>query len=270
MNIIKVNPKNIRLDKKSIKLRQNIVQALEKYKRGHIGPAFSCLEIIRVIFDKYLNKKNKDNDFLLSKGHGCLALYSILYENKIINKKTLLSFTGPDSILGGHPEHFVPMVKFSTGSLGHGLSVGAGMSIADKISKSNKKVFVLLGDGEINEGSIWEAAMFISKHKLHNLIALIDYNKMQSYGKVKDITSLEPLKKKWESFQFNVIDINGHDLKEIDRSLSKAIKLKSKPTVIICNTIKGKGVKKIENIPEWHYKSNLTNKEINHLKNNLI
>ena len=270
MNIIKVKPKDIRLDKKSIKLRQNIILALEKYRRGHIGPAFSCLEIMRIIFDNYLIKKERLNDFILSKGHGCLALYSILYENKKIDKKTLLSFTGIDSILGGHPESFVPTVKFSTGSLGHGLSVGAGMSTADNILKNNKKVFVLLGDGEINEGSVWEAAMFIAKHKLNNLITLIDYNKMQSYGKVKDITGLEPLKKKWESFQFNVLSINGHDLKEIKHSLNKAIKLKSKPTVIICNTIKGKGVKKIENVPEWHYKSNLTDEEINHLKNNLI
>ena len=270
MNIKKVNPKNIKLDKKSIKLRLNIVNALEKYRRGHIGPAFSCLEITRVIFNKHLKKKNNQNEFILSKGHGCLALYSVLFDKKKISKKTLLSFTGINSILGGHPEHFVPMINFSTGSLGHGLSVGAGMCVADKILKKNKKVFVLLGDGEINEGSIWEAAMFIAKHKLINLITLIDYNKMQSYGRIEDITLLEPLRKKWESFGFNVLEINGHNLKEINKSISKAFKTKSKPSVIICNTIKGKGIKKIENVPEWHYKSKLTDEEIEFLKKSLL
>ncbi len=269
MNTKKVNPKNIKLDQKSIKLRLNIVNALEKYRRGHIGPAFSCLEIIRVIFNKHIKEKKNQNEFLLSKGHGCLALYSVLFDINKISKKTLLSFTGINSILGGHPEHFVPLVNFSTGSLGHGLSVAAGMCAGDKILKINKKVFVLLGDGEINEGSVWEAALFISKHKLNNLITLIDYNKMQSYGKIKDITVLEPLKRKWESFGFNVSEINGHSINEIDRSINKAIKKKAKPTVIICNTIKGKGISKIENSPEWHYKSKLTDKELEYLKKNL-
>ena len=266
MNIIR-KAKNIKLDKKSIQLRLNVLEALKKYKRGHIGAAFSCIDIIRVIYDKYLfSNKKKINDFILSKGHGCLALYSVLFDKGIISKNTLRSFTGSESILGGHPEHFVPTINFSTGSLGHGFAFAAGMSIADKIKKDKKKIFVLLGDGEVNEGSIWETALSVNKHKLTNLITLIDYNKMQSYGPMKEVINLHPLKKKWDSFGFKVLEVNGHSIKELKKSINFSIKYKVKPIIIICHTIKGKGLKTTENNPTWHYKSNLEKNEISQME----
>ena len=262
-----IKAKKIRLDKKSIKLRLHVIEALKKYKRGHIGAAFSCIDIIRVIYDKYLfSKKKKIGDFVLSKGHGCLALYSVLYDKGIISKNTLTSFTGSNSILGGHPEHFVPTINFSTGSLGHGFAFAAGMSVADKIRSINKKIFVLLGDGEINEGSIWETALSVKKHNLKNLITLVDYNKMQSYGSMKEVINLHPLKKKWESFGFKVLEINGHSINEIKKSINFAVKHKTKPIVIICHTVKGKGLKTAENNPAWHYKSNLETEELNQME----
>ena len=261
--------KTEKLDKKSIQLRLNILTAVERFKRGHIGGAFSSIEIIRVIYDYFMKLKNKDynpsssNQFILSKGHGCLSLYSVLYDKKIISLRTLKSFTGLDSILGGHPEHIIPSVNVSTGSLGHGFSIAAGISLANKIKK-NKSLytFVLLGDGELNEGSIWECCLSIKKNNLTNLITLVDYNKMQSYGTTKEVMHLEPLGAKWKAFGFNVMEINGHNLNQIKKTISNAKKNKKNPTVIICHTVKGKGLSVAENNATWHYKSNFTEEEI--------
>ena len=247
-----------------LSLEKNIIDVFLKSKKGHLGSAFSSIELISVIYDFFVKKKSKNN-FVLSKGHGCLALYSVLYEKKIISKKTLLSFCEFNSILGGHPEHFIPSIPFSTGSLGHGFSISAGISLANRI-KNNNKTFVLIGDGEINEGSIWEAFLSINKHRLNNLITLLDYNKMQSYGFNKDILKLEPLRKKFESFGFKVLEIDGHSRKDIYLSLKKAMNYKLKPTILICHTIKGKRVKFMENNPSWHYKSKINNEELKKLQ----
>jgi len=267
--------KDILLDERSKQLRKSVIQCIEAGGRGHIGPALSLIEIIRVLYDDFLiydskNTKLKSRDrFILSKGHGCLALYAVLADKEFFSKKELKIACEPLSILGGHPEIKVPGVEASTGALGHGLPIGVGMAIAAKIKKEDHKVVVIIGDGETDEGSIWESAMSASKHKLSNLIVLLDYNKIQSYGFVKDVLDLEPLKQKWESFGFFVKEINGHDTIQIKNTLKEVSDIEGKPKIIICHTIKGKGVSFAENDPHWHHKNNLGKKELEQLYNSL-
>ena len=201
--------KTIKLDKKSLVIRKLILKSIEKSKRGHIGSAFSIIEILRVLYDDILkinvNNLNytKRHKFILSKGHGCLGLYAILYLKKIITLDELNSFCEFGSILGGHPEHYkTPGVEVSTGSLGHGLSIGFGMALASKIDKINNKIYVLLGDGELQEGSIWETALSAGSKKTDNLKIIIDYNKVQTFDYVKNVVNIEPLVDKWRSFWF--------------------------------------------------------------------
>ena len=224
------NPLKIKLDKRSKYLRSLVVRSLLGGGRGHMGSAMSLIEILRVLYDDIINfksfqPKKKDRDrVILSKGHGCLALYAVLADKGFFKKSELDKTSKFDSILGGHPESLkVKGVEASTGALGHGLSIGVGMAIAAKIKKQKHKIFVILGDGEINEGSIWEAALSASKHKLNNLKILLDYNKIQSYGLVKEVLNLEPLKDKWKSFGFDVSDVNGHDIKQLKKNLTKFI-----------------------------------------------
>jgi transketolase len=253
--------KQIKLDKKSIDLRKLILLCLKSEKRGHVGSSMSLVEIIRVLYKKFI-KKNKSK-FILSKGHGCLALYAVLFDNGFIKKKDLLSIGQFNSNLGGHPEHDkVNGVEISTGALGHGLPIAVGMAIASKIKKDKKHFFVVCGDGEINEGSIWEALLSASKHKLDNLTLLIDYNKLQSYGKTNEILDLEPLTDKFKSFNFKTFNVNGHDINEIESTLDRTLKTKKKPSVIICHTVKGKGISVAEGNPGWHHRSFLGNDDL--------
>ena len=195
----------IELDKRSVILRRHIIRCLVGGGRGHFGSAMSLVEILRVLYDNILNfnpKKTKlqsRDRIILSKGHGCLALYAILADKKFIDLKSLDNTSKFDSNLGGHPEHKVRGIEASTGSLGHGLPIGLGMALAAKINKKKHKTFVIVGDGEINEGSTWEAALSASKHKLDNLKIILDYNKIQSYGFTKEVLNLEPLKDKWKA-----------------------------------------------------------------------
>lgn len=258
----------IKLDKKSIYLRKLILTCLKHEKRGHVGSAMSLVEILRVLYSKYVFQ-NKSK-FILSKGHGCLALYAVLFDKGYISKKDLESVGKFDSILGGHPEHDkIKGVEISTGALGHGLPIAVGMAIANKIKKQKLKYYVVCGDGEINEGSIWEALLSASKHKLDNLIFLIDYNKLQSYGRTKDILDLEPLTDKLKSFNLKVFNINGHSVKEIDKTINKCNKIKNKPSAIICHTVKGKGIKVAESNPYWHHKSMLSEKDLKDIERSL-
>jgi len=263
------------LDEKSKKLRRMIVQAVVSGGRGHIGPAGSLVELLRVIYDKWLrfdvdNPKWTGRDrFILSKGHGCLALYTVLADKGFISHGELETFCRSDSILGGHPEIKIPGVEASTGSLGHGLSIGVGMALAAKISDSSYRVGVVVGDGEINEGAVWEAAMSANKHKLSNLVVFIDYNKMQSYGSTSDVLDLEPLKSKWESFGFETVEIDGHDISALE-SLMEVLPLhKSRPSTVICHTVKGKGFGIASGNPDWHHKSRLSSAEVQDLTRDL-
>lgn len=258
---------NSPLDERSNFLRSLVVRALQGGSRGHIGSSMSLIEILRVLFDDILKFKSSDPSWedrdrlILSKGHGCLALYALLADKKFFNFSELDKFCHNDGMLGGHPErNKIPGVEASTGALGHGLSIGVGMATALKIRKKGSKVFVIVGDGEINEGSVWEAAMCAGNHNLENLVVMIDYNKIQSYGFTEEVADLEPLVDKWKAFNFNVTEVDGHNIEEIKSVLEK--KPSKKPLAVICHTVKGKGIGFAENDPKWHHKSNLEDSDI--------
>jgi transketolase len=257
------------MDQRSKDLRKLIVQALEGGGRGHLGSSMSLVEVLRVLFDSYLRYKsdqpkwNERDRFILSKGHGCLALYALLADKGFFDADELLTFCKLDSRLGGHPErNKLPGIEASTGALGHGLSMGVGVALAAKIRKQDYRVVVAMGDGEINEGSVWEAAMSAAKHQLSNLTIMIDYNKLQSYGLTKEVLDLEPLTDKWASFGFAVEEVDGHDVDALENLMQRLPLNNDKPTAIICHTIKSKGFPFAEGKPEWHHKSGLKPEDI--------
>ncbi len=275
-NIMEQEALNIGLDERSRYLRKMVIKTLDSGKRAHIGSAMSIMELVRVVYDDFLhyeiaNLKDLNRDrFILSKGHGCLAQYVVLADKGFFDEKELLSFCHEDSILGGHPEYGkIPGVEASTGSLGHGMSIGVGMALAAKLQNRKSRVIIILGDGETNEGSVWEAAMSAAKHKLSNLTVIIDYNKIQSYGFISEVVDSAPMAEKWESFGFAVEEINGHDIAAILNSFSQLPLNIQKPTALICHTIKGKGFSFAENNPSWHHKSNLSDTEIQNLYNSI-
>lgn len=259
----------IHLDNRSKELRRLVVKMIEVDRRGHIGPAFSLIEILRVLYDSLLRFDpanamwpNRDR-LILSKGHGCLALYALLADKGFISKDELSTFCKPDSRLGGHPEiRKIPGVEATTGALGHGLPMGVGMALAGKICGQQHRVVVIVGDGEINEGSVWEAAMSATKHKLANLAVLIDHNKFQSYGPTHEVLDLAPMADKWRSFGFAVEEVDGHNIDALDCLFKKLPLAADMPTAIICHTIKGKGLSFAEGNPEWHHKSGISSEEI--------
>ena len=253
------------LDERSRYLRRLVVRALDGGGRGHVGSSMSLIEILRVLYDDVLRfrpsePKWPDRDrMILSKGHGCLALYVMLVDKGFIGAEALDTFCRHDSILGGHPEAGkIPGVEASTGALGHGLSVGLGMALAVRAQKRDSRVFVVMGDGEINEGSVWEAALCAGKHKLTNLTAVIDYNKIQSAGPTREIQDLEPLLDKWRAFNFAAVDVDGHDVEALRRVFDSLPLASDRPSAIICHTVKGKGIPFAENDPNWHHKAKLS------------
>jgi transketolase len=257
------------MDQRSKHLRRLIVEGLDGGGRGHLGSSMSLVEILRTLYDSFLHFKSDNSNWenrdrlILSKGHGCLALYAILADKGFIEREELKSFCKATARIGGHPERGkIPGVEASTGALGHGLPMGVGMAIAAKLRKQDHRVVVICGDGEINEGSVWEAAMSASKHKLSNLNVFIDYNKLQSYGLTKEVLDLEPLADKWKSFGFEVVEVDGHDVIALEAVLKKLPINKDKPTTIICHTIKSKGFPYAEGRAEWHHKSNMKPEEI--------
>lgn len=263
---------NTRLDNRSIEYRKEILRIVDHARRGHLGSAFSIVEILRVLYEEVL-RINPDNPlwadrdrFILSKGHGCLALYVALAEKGFFPKVELYRFCESDAMLGGHPQYGkIPGIEASTGSLGHGFSIGIGIALNGKIDRKNYRTFVLLGDGECNEGSVWEAAMCASKHKLNRLTVLVDYNKMQCFGNTCDVLELEPFADKWSSFGFAVKEVDGHDVKALRNILLDTKLDESKPDVIICHTIKGKGISSIEGNASWHHKSKIPDSEMQKL-----
>jgi transketolase len=241
------------------KLIYRIVEVSSKAGEGHIPSALSILDIVWVIYNNFINinlikKNSRERDiFILSKGHGCLAQYVILEEKKIFSKKLLDSFCRYNSKFGGHPDaNKIKGVECSTGSLGHGFPFAAGMAYGNKLLKINSKIITVIGDGESNEGSIWETCLIASHHNLNNLICIIDKNKSTDRA-----LNIDSLVKKFDSFGWESFEINGHSHNEI----IKALKIKStKPIAIVANTVKGKGIKFMENNPEWHHKN--VNKEL--------
>lgn len=259
------------LDERSKNLRKLAIRCLRGGQRGHIGSTMSLIEIMRVLYDDVAKHGTKDNQgrdrIILSKGHGCIAQYVLLADKGYIQIEELDKFCRKDGILGGHPSHKVPGIECDTGALGHGLSIGIGMALAAKIRKQSHRIFVIMGDGEINEGSVWEAAMCASKHKLDNLTVIIDYNKIQSAGFVKDIQPLEPLAAKWQAFGFITREGDGHD---IDILKTMILWPSDMPKCIIAHTIKGKGVSFAENEPAWHHKSNITEEQFQQMEECLV
>jgi len=249
-------------------IRKSIIRMCYHAGEGHIAPSFSCVELLVALYFKILkldinnlNDENRDR-FILSKGHAALVLYATLAEKGIINKNILNTFCQKDSILGAHPEaHLVPGVEFSSGSLGHGLSFGAGLALAGKMDKKIYRTFVLLSDGECQEGSLWEAIIFASAHKLDNLIAVVDYNKLQSLGRIENILPLEPFKDKWQAFGWSVKEVDGHNIHQVMGALESIPFTKGKPNVLIAHTTKGKGVSFMESCPIWHSRVPSTKEE---------
>lgn len=260
------------LDARSRHLRRLVLDTLMTAGRGHPGPALSLVEILRVLYDEVMRIRPRQADwperdrFILSKGHGCLALYAILADKGFFPVELLATFCGQDSALGGHPERgSVPGVEASTGALGHGLSIGVGQALGVRLRGLPSRVFVLMGDGEINEGSVWEAAMSAAKHRLGNLMAIIDYNKIQSYGATQEVMPLEPLADKWRSFGFAVREADGHDLDALRQAF--AAPPDDQPTVVICHTVKGKGIPIAEGNLDWHHKNRLKPEEVAAIRN---
>lgn len=256
------------LDERSKYLRKLVVRALEGGERGHVGSSMSLIEIMRVLYDDILRYRPNEPQWpdrdrmILSKGHGCIALYVILADKGFMPLETLDTFCRRDSILGGHPEAGkVPGVEASTGALGHGLSIGVGMALAVRMQKRDSRVVVVMGDGEIDEGSVWEAALCAGKHRLSNLTAVIDYNKVQSAGPTCEILDLEPLADKWRAFNFATVEVDGHDVEALRGIFHRLPLAQDRPTAIICHTVKGKGIAFAENDANWHHKSKI-NKDV--------
>ncbi len=263
------------MDKRSRELRLQVLHVLEKSRRGHIGAALSVIEVLRVLYDDILRYNPSDPDcpdrdrFILSKGHACIALYVLLADKGFFPQEELATFCDFESRLGGHPEHVLPGVEASTGALGHGLSIGVGMALAARMDSKDWRTFVLVGDGECNEGSVWEAAMSAGKHELDNLVVMADRNCMQCYGATSEVQVLEPFAEKWQSFGFSVRECNGHDAAAIGQNLKEAPFEVGKPSMLICKTHKGMGFSTTVDNPDWHHKSRLTDEDLRGLREQL-
>ncbi|MBU0478500.1 transketolase [bacterium] len=242
-------------------IRVDVLKMIYKAKSAHIGASFSMADILAVLYGGIMkvnpsDPKWEDRDrYVQSKGHAAAGLYAALAEKGFFPRDWLETYYQDGGHLMGHVWHKVPGVDVSSGALGHGLSIACGMAINGKYKKKQYRVFVMLSDGECDEGSVWEAIMFAPQHKLDNLVAIVDYNKLQALGTVKDVLDLAPLADKWRAFNWSVKEVDGHNYKEIDDALSSAPFEQGKPSCIIANTVKGKGVSYMENKVEWHYKS---------------
>lgn len=247
------------LQKMATNVRLDIVEEIYSAKSGHPGGSLSCADILTVLYFQIMNvdvnnPQWEDRDrFVLSKGHAAPALYAVLAEKGFFDKAKLTTLRQVGSILQGHPDmHTTPGVDMSTGSLGQGISAANGMAIAAKIYNKDYRVYTILGDGELEEGEVWEAAMTAAHYKLDNLTAFVDSNHLQIDGNVEDVMSPAPIDQKFKAFGWNVTKIDGHNYQEIIEAIEKAKQFKGKPTVIVAETIKGKGVSFMENKAGWH------------------
>jgi transketolase len=257
----KMNNSILALKIKAAQLRLELIDMLYKAQSGHPGGSLSEIEILVALYYRLMNidpenpcRYDRDR-FILSKGHAAPGLYAVLADRGFFPREQLDNLRQAGSILQGHPcMAKTPGIDFSSGSLGQGLSVGAGIALAMKMRRISSHVYVLLGDGELNEGQVWEAAMFAAKMKLDNLTAIIDYNKVQLDGAIEEIMPLGSLVKKWDAFNWNALETSGHNMEEVLASLSAARSHLGEPSVVIANTVKGKGVSFMENKHQWHGK----------------
>ena len=253
---------NIQLTKKAIEVRKDIITAVHSAKSGHPGGSLSAADILTYLYFEEMNidpekpgMPERDR-FVLSKGHAAPALYSVLAERGYFDRELLKTLRHTGSILQGHPDmKHIPGVDMSAGSLGQGLSAACGMALAGKLDNAAYRVYAMLGDGELQEGQIWEAAMFAGHRRLDNLTVIVDNNGLQIDGNITDVCSPYPIDKKFEAFNFNVININGHDFDEIREAFAAAENCKGMPTAIIAHTIKGRGVSFMEGQASWHGKA---------------
>ncbi|MFN8671926.1 MAG: transketolase [Candidatus Sericytochromatia bacterium] len=247
------------LQKEALQIRRDIIQMIYDANSGHPGGSLSIADLISVLYFNELNHDPLNPDwedrdrFILSKGHACPALYSAMARTGYFPYEELKTLRKIDSRIQGHPEvRKLPGIEASTGSLGQGLSIGAGLALGAKMQGKNFRTYVITGDGELDEGQVWEAALFCGNKKIDNLVAIVDSNKQQLDGWISEIAPLEPLAEKWASFGWEVLEIDGNNITEILSAFQKAKEIKGKPTVIIANTIKGKGVSFMENNLEFH------------------
>ena len=246
------------LQKIAVKVRMGIIEGVHSAKAGHPGGSLSCTDILTYLYFEKMNinpaapHMPERDRFVLSKGHAAPALYSVLAHRGFFDTEMLTTLRQIGSILQGHPDmKHIPGVDMSSGSLGQGISCAVGMALSAKHFNKNYKVYSVLGDGEIEEGQVWEAAMFAANKKLSNLTIFVDYNNLQIDGTIEEVNSPYPIDKKFEAFNWHVITINGHDFEQIENALNEAEKI-DKPVCIIANTIKGKGVSFMENNVAWH------------------
>lgn len=257
---MKVTEEDIReLKDISNRVRRDVIDEVYSAQSGHPGGALSCVDILTVLYFNQMNiDPNKKDDsnrdrLVLSKGHACAALYAVLAEKGYFNKNELKNFRKLGGILQGHPDmKNIPGVDMTTGSLGQGLSAANGMALSSKLDSKGFRVYCIVGDGEIEEGQIWEAMMTAAHYKLDNLCLIVDNNNLQIDGEVNKVMNIYPLKEKFQSFGFEVFEVDGNDIDELISVFQKAKTVKGKPTVIIAKTIKGKGVSFMENKVEWH------------------
>lgn len=248
-----------RLKRKALEIRKDLVTMIYEAGTGHTGGSLSCTDILTVLYYKIMNidpnnPKWEDRDrYIQSKGHSVEAYWAILADKGFFPKEELKTFSQYKSRLIGHPNNKVPGVEMNTGALGHGLPIAAGMALAAKLDGKQYKVYTLMGDGELAEGSVWEAAMAASQYKLDNLIGIIDRNKLQITGRTEDVMGLEPLGDKWRSFGWEVVEVDGNDIAKLVDVFTSIPVSNGKPTVIIANTIKGKGISFAENVASWHH-----------------
>jgi transketolase len=256
-------------------IRKRVIDIIFRAKGGHTGGALSSVDILTALYFGVLNvdpanpgKSDRDR-FIMSKGHSVESLYGVLAEAGFFSEEVLKTYGQFNSILAGHPTRKVPGIELNSGALGHGLSVGVGMAIAAKMDQSAFRIFVLMGDGEQGEGSVYEAAMSAGHYKLDNLIAIIDRNKLQISGNTEDVMTLEPMKQRWENLGWEVLEVDGHHLEQLVTTFRKLPVENLKPHLVIAHTVKGKGVSFIESKTKWHHGApnqdqyNLAMEEIN-------
>ncbi|MBR3720137.1 MAG: transketolase [Clostridia bacterium] len=250
------------LEKMANDIRINVMKSIYNAGSGHPGGSLSCTDILTVLYFNQMNINPQDpkadgrDRFVLSKGHCAPALYSTLAKRGYFDESELETLRKLDSNLQGHPDmNKIPGIDMSTGSLGQGLSVANGMALASKMDSKGYRVYCLLGDGEIEEGQVWEAAMSASKYKLDNLCVIVDNNNLQIDGKITDVKGLTKIEEKFESFGFNVITVNGNNIEQLIDAFDRAKMVKGLPTAIVAKTVKGKGVLFMENVAEWHGKA---------------
>lgn len=251
--------RSITLDSRSKELRKLVMRGFANSKRGHVGSAMSLIETLRVLYDDVMSYRTDEPDWedrdrlILSPGWASIGLYAVLADKGFFPKEELDNFMNTHAVLGGCVELHVPGVEATTGACAHGVSIAIGMALSMKLRKKDQRVYVIIGDGEHGEGSVWEGAICAAKHKLDNLVIIVDYNKVQCSGPTSELTCLDPLDEKWKSFGMEVREVNGHDVEELTKIFKEIPFKEERPNVVISHTVMSKGIKFAEDNALWHW-----------------